>query len=395
MQRSGDLIAGARLDGIEAVLEHPAYRQERGSSACRTPPGCRRERPGSRRRSAAAPRAEPPRRCQGCGRKHRWSCVASSSRRTSRSHQPRAPPRRASRRSSRSRGSRPGASRCPGPRPAASCSIHDTSSALPPKYMMSGSPLTCQACSRASFPSMKMLSATPRAAIAARRLSPPGGGLEKRGSPAKDRSSRRPTTTARLAAIPPSGPLPRDPAGGFCCFCPCHHLANHPASSFPPPSVDAAPPSLWLGRLGEVPPSCSRSRGFLGAFPLDHKRTISASKGGIWMGGGFLFGKPPAFKCGGPPFPPSSPPRLPHLKGAPRLPGFPLKKFFFFFSYPAPPSPPYGLPFFLPPPVVPLRDLHRAECAAAHRAEVRDLGALRRQGLVVELARGVRDRGRG
>src|SRR5205814_544688 len=33
-----------------------------------------------------------------------------------------------------------------------------------------------------------------------------------------------------------------------------------------------------------------------------------------------------------------------------------------------------------------LRDLHRAELGTAHRAEVRDLGALGRQGLVVELA---------
>src|SRR5438093_12079653 len=37
-----------------------------------------------------------------------------------------------------------------------------------------------------------------------------------------------------------------------------------------------------------------------------------------------------------------------------------------------------------------LRDLHRAEVRAAHRAEVRDLRAFGRQGLVVELARRLR-----
>ena len=37
-----------------------------------------------------------------------------------------------------------------------------------------------------------------------------------------------------------------------------------------------------------------------------------------------------------------------------------------------------------------LRNLHRAEFRAAHRAEMRELGAVRRQGLVVELLRGFR-----
>ncbi len=60
---------------------------------------------------------------------------------------------------------------------------------------------------------------------------------------------------------------------------------------------------------------------------------------------------------------------------------------------PSPPCPPRGL--LLREPVRGgvlahvLRDLHRAEVRAAHRAEVGELGPLGRQGLVVELAGGL------
>ena len=57
----------------------------------------------------------------------------------------------------------------------------------------------------------------------------------------------------------------------------------------------------------------------------------------------------------------------------------------------------HSLLHVLPPRLIPhvLRDLHRAELGAAHRAEVRHLGAVGRQRLVVVGARGDRDRAPG
>src|SRR5512134_597061 len=98
----------------------------------------------------------------------------------------------------------------PGARAAASLSIHDTSSALPPKYMMSGSPFTCQACSRVpSGESMKRLSTERRWASATRCDSGNRCGWKIRLSCARYMSSGKPMTITAMSVTADSNTFRR------------------------------------------------------------------------------------------------------------------------------------------------------------------------------------------
>ena len=133
---------------------------------------------------------------------------------------------------------------------------------------------------------MKTLSATPRAAIAARRSSPSRCGWKMRLSCAKYMSSGKPITTSAMIVITDSNTFCRSSSRRIGMSRQCDQLAKHARTSCAAPICTVNALFYSLEQLWDVMPCCRSRKAFLGAYLYDNQRTISGQQRMKWSGDG-------------------------------------------------------------------------------------------------------------